>query len=161
MDKQLEKLYQDQIKNEWFSAYLYLSMAAYFESINLEGFAHWMYKQAGEEQVHGKKMFDFLIDRGVKVVLQAIPQPPADFASALEAMEKTLEHEQKVTGLINAIAEQADKVNDRPSKVFIQWFVSEQVEEEKNASRILDMLKKIPLNSSGIFQLDHRLAKRE
>jgi len=95
MDKQLEKLYQDQIKNEWYSAYLYLSMAAYFESINLEGFAHWMYKQAGEEQLHGKKMFDFLIDRGVKVVLQAIAQPPADFASAQDVMEKVLEHEQK------------------------------------------------------------------
>ena len=161
MDKQLEKLWQDQIKNEWYSSYLYLSMASYFESVNLEGFAHWMYKQAGEEQAHGKKMFDFLIDRGVKVVLQAIPQPPADFASALDVIEKTLEHEQKVTGLINAIADHGDKVNDRPSRVFIQWFISEQVEEEKNASRILDLLKKIPANSAGIFQLDHQLGKRE
>jgi ferritin len=157
MDKQLEKLYQDQIKNEWYSAYLYLSMAAYFESINLEGFAHWMYTQAKEEQEHGKKMFDFLIDRGVKVVLQGIPQPPADFASPVEIFEK----EQKVTALINGIADMADKVNDHPSKVFIQWFISEQVEEEKNASRILDLLKKIPANSAGIFQLDHQLAKRE
>jgi ferritin len=161
MDKQLEKLYQDQIKNEWYSAYLYLSMAAYFESINLEGFAHWMFTQAAEEQVHGKKMFDFLIDRGVKVVLQAIPQPPADFASAVDVLEKTYEHEQKVTALIHGIADMADKVNDHPSKVFIQWFISEQVEEEKNASRILDLLKKIPANSAGIFHLDHRLGKRE
>jgi ferritin len=161
MDKQLEKLFQDQIKNEWYSSYLYLSMAAYFESVNLEGFAHWMYKQAGEEQVHGKKMFDFLIDRGTKVVLQAIPQPPADFASAVDILEKTYEHEQKVTALINGIADMADKVNDRPAKVFIQWFISEQVEEEKNASRILDLLKKIPANSAGIFQLDHQLGKRE
>jgi len=161
MDKQLEKLIQDQIKNEWYSAYLYLSMAAYFEAANFEGFAHWMYKQAGEEQVHGKKMFDFLVDRGVKVVLQAIPQPSSDFASPLDVVEKTYEHEQKVTALINAIADQADKVNDRPTKVFIQWFVTEQVEEEKNASRILDLLKKIPPNSAGIFQLDHQLGKRE
>jgi len=161
MDKQLEKLYQDQIKNEWYSAYLYISMAAYFESINLEGFAHWMYAQAKEEQEHGKKMFDFLIDRGVKVVLQAIAQPPADFASPVEVFEKSSEHEKKVTALINGIADMADKVNDHPSKVFIQWFISEQVEEEKNASRILDLLKKIPANSAGIFQLDHQLAKRE
>lgn len=161
MDKQLEKLIQDQIKNEWYSAYLYLSMAAYFEAANFEGFAHWMYKQAGEEQVHGKKMFDFLVDRGVKVVLQAIPQPPSDFASPLDVVEKTYEHEQKVTALINGIADQADKVNDRPTKVFIQWFVAEQVEEEKNASRILDILRKIPPNSAGIFQLDHQLGKRE
>ena len=161
MDKQLEKLYQDQIRNEWYSAYLYLSMAAYFESENLDGFAHWMKKQAGEEYEHGKKMFDFLLDRGVKVVLQAIPQPPADFASALDIFEKSLEHEQKVTGMINAIADASDKVNDRPSKVFIQWFVTEQVEEEKNATKILEMLKKLKPDSAGIFQLDHQLGKRE
>ena len=88
MDKQLEKLYQDQIRNEWYSAYLYVSMAAYFQLANLDGFAHWMKKQASEEQVHGKKMFDFLLDRGMKVVLQAIPQPPADFASPLDVFEK-------------------------------------------------------------------------
>jgi len=161
MDKQLEKLFQDQVKNEWYSAYLYLSMAAYFESANFEGFAHWMYKQAGEEQVHGKKMFDFLVDRGVKVVLQAIPQPPADFASPAAVFEMSHEHEQKVTALINGIADQADKVNDHPAKVFIQWFITEQVEEEKNASRIVDLLKKIPPNSAGIYQLDHQLSKRE
>jgi ferritin len=160
MDKQLEKLYQDQIKNEWYSEFLYMSMAAWFESANLEGFAHWMYLQAAEEHTHGRKMFDFLIDRGVKVVLQAIAQPPVDFASAQDIFEKSLEHEQKVTALINGIADMADKVNDRPSKVFIQWFITEQVEEEKNASRILDMLKKIPPNSAGIFQLDHQLSKR-
>ncbi|HEY9593302.1 MAG TPA: ferritin, partial [Spirochaetia bacterium] len=96
MDKQLEKLIQEQIKNEWYSAYLYLSMAAYFETTNLEGFAHWMYKQASEEQEHGKKFFDFLLDRGVKVVLQAIPQPPADFASPEAVFEMSLEHEKKV-----------------------------------------------------------------
>jgi ferritin len=161
MDKQLEKLYQDQIKNEWYSAYFYLSMAAYFESENFEGFAHWMKKQASEEYEHGKKMFDFLLDRGVKVVLQAIPQPPADFASALEVFEKTLEHEQKVTALINGIADASDKVNDRPSKVFIQWFVTEQVEEEKNATQIVEMLKKMKPESGAIWQLDHRLGKRE
>ena len=161
MDKQLEKLIQDQIKNEWYSAYLYTSMAAWFEMENLEGFAHWMYKQAGEETEHGKKMFEFLIDRGVRIVLQAIPQPPSDFPSPLAIFEQSLEHEKKVTALINGIADQADKVNDHPTKVFIQWFITEQVEEEKNASQIVDLLKKLPPNSAGIFQLDHRLLKRE
>jgi ferritin len=161
MDKQLERLFQDQIKNEWYSAYLYLSMAAYFETTNFEGFAHWMYKQAGEEQIHGKKMFDFLLDRGIKIVLQGIPQPPAEFASPTAVFEMSYEHEQKVTALINGIADQAEKVNDHPAKVFIQWFITEQVEEEKNASRILDLLKKIPPNSAGIYQLDHQLGKRE
>jgi ferritin len=144
MDKQLEKLIQDQIKNEWYSAYLYLAMAAWLE-----------------EQAHGRKMFDFLVDRGVKVVLQAIPQPPADFASPTDVFEKTAEHEQKVTALINGIADQAEKANDHPAKVFIQWFITEQVEEEKNASRILDLLKKIPPSSGAIYQLDHQLGKRE
>src|SRR5208337_5211065 len=109
MDKQLEKLIQDQVRNEWYSAYLYLSMAAYFESANFDGFAAWMYKQAGEEQVHGKKMFDFLIDLGIKVTLQAIPQPPAAFQSPQDVFEKSLDHEKKVTALINGIADQADK----------------------------------------------------
>ncbi|MGD0724913.1 MAG: ferritin [Spirochaetia bacterium] len=161
MDKQLEKLIQDQIKNEWYSAYLYTSMAAWCESENLEGFAHWMYKQAEEETEHGKKMFEFLIDRGVKIVLQAIPQPPSDFPSPQAIFEQSLEHEKKVTALIYGIADQADKVNDHPTKVFIQWFITEQVEEEKNASQILDLLRKIPANSAAIFQLDHRLMKRE
>jgi ferritin len=161
MDKKLQDLYQDQIRNEWYSAYLYMSMAAYFESANLDGFAHWMEKQAGEEYRHGKKMFDFLNDRGVKVVLQVIPQPPAEFVSPLDVFEKALEHEKKVTGLIHAIADQSEKANDHPSKVFIQWFITEQVEEEKNAVKIVETLKKIRPDSSGIFQLDHRLGKRE
>jgi ferritin len=161
MDKQLEKLFQEQIRNEWYSAYLYLSMAAYFESTNLQGFAHWMYKHAGEEQVHGKKMFDFLVDRGARVILQAVSQPPSDFASPMDVAEKTLQHEQRVTGLINALADQADAVNDRPAKVFLQWFITEQVEEEKNAGRVLDLLKKIPPTSGAIYQVDHQLGKRE
>ncbi len=160
MDKQLEKALQDQIKNEWYSAYLYLSMAAWCQGKNLEGFAHWMNKQAGEEQVHGRKIFDFLLDRGVKVVLQPIPQPPADFQSPLDVFEKSLEHEKKVTGLIHGIADMAEKVNDHPTKVFIQWFVTEQVEEEKNASHYVEILRQIPEGSSGIFQVDHRLSKR-
>jgi ferritin len=161
MDKKLIDLYQDQIKNEYYSAYMYLSMASYFESTTLDGFAHWMKVQAGEEQTHGNKMFDFLQDRGVRVILQAIPQPPSDFSSPADVFEKTLAHEKHVTSLIHAIADQSDKSNDHPSKVFIQWFVTEQVEEEKNPTRILDILKRIPANSAGIFQLDHQLGKRE
>ncbi len=161
MDAQLEKLLQDQIRNEWYSAYLYLSMAVWAEMMNLEGFANWMKKQAGEEQVHGQKMFDFLIDRGVKVVLQGIPQPPSDFASPLDVFQKSLEHEKKVTTMIHAIADMAEKVNDHPTKVFIQWFVTEQIEEEKNASHYTELLKRVPADSGGIFQIDHQLSKRE
>jgi len=161
MDAQLEKLLQDQVRNEWYSAYLYLSMAVWAEMMNLEGFAHWMKKQAGEEQVHGQKIFDFLIDRGVKVVLQAIPQPPSDFASPLDLFQKSLEHEKKVTAMIHAIADMAEKVNDHPTKVFIQWFVTEQIEEEKNASHYTELLKRVPADSGGVFQIDHQLSKRD
>jgi ferritin len=161
MDSRLQDLIQEQIGHEYYSSYLYLQMASYFESVNLEGFAKWMKVQAREEREHGDKMYEFLQDRGVRVILRAIPQPPSGYASAQDAFEKTLEHEQKVTSLIDGIADLADKVNDRPTKVFIQWFVTEQVEEEKNATRILDLLKKIKPDSGAIFQLDHRLGKRE
>jgi len=161
MDSKLQDLIQEQIGHEYYSSYLYLQMASYFESVNLEGFSKWMKVQTREEREHGDKMYGFLQDRGVRVILKAIPQPPSGYASAQDVFEKTLEHEQKVTSLINAIADQADKVNDRPTKVFIQWFVTEQVEEEKNATRILELLKKIKPDSGAIFQLDHRLGKRE
>jgi len=161
MDKKLADLIQDQIKNEYYSSYLYLSMASYFEATNLDGFAHWMKVQAREENEHAVKMCDFLQDRGVRVILQAIPQPPSDFATPADAFEKTLAHEKHVTSLINGIADQADKANDHPGKVFIQWFVTEQVEEEKNATKILDLLKKFPAGSGAIYQLDHQLSKRE
>jgi len=161
MDSKLQDLIQEQIGHEYYSSYLYLQMASYFESVNLDGFAQWMKVQVREEREHGDKMYEFLQDRGVRVILRAIPQPPSDFSSPLDVFEKTYEHERKVTSLINAIADQADKVNDRPTKVFIQWFITEQVEEEKNDTRIIELLKKIKPDSGAIFQLDHQLGKRE
>ena len=136
-------------------------MAAYFESINLGGFAAWMYKQAGEEQAHGKKMFDFLIDRGVKVVLLAIGQAARGFRVRRGRRSRRPSNMSRKSPLSSmALPTWRTRSNDRPTKVFIQWFITEQVEEEKNASRILDLLKKIPPNSAGIFQLDHQLGKR-
>jgi len=110
MDSKLQDLIQEQIGHEYYSSYLYLQMAAYFESENLDGFARWMKVQTREEREHGDKMFAFLQDRGVRVILRALPQPPSGFASALDVFEKTLEHERKVTSLINGIADYADKV---------------------------------------------------
>jgi ferritin len=161
MDSKLQELIQEQIGHEYYSSYLYLQMAAHFESENLEGFAQWMKVQTREEREHGDKMFAFLQDRGVRVILRALPQPPSGFTTPLDVFEKTLEHERKVTSLIHGIADYADKVNDRPTKVLIQWFVTEQVEEEKNATKILELLKKIKPDSGAIFQLDHQLGKRE
>ncbi|MFH1876862.1 MAG: ferritin [Candidatus Omnitrophota bacterium] len=161
MDKKLQKAFNDQIKNEFYSAYLYLSMAAYFESLNLEGFAHWMKVQVKEEQSHGMKMFDFLHDRGEKVVLQPIGQPTVDFSSPQEVFDETLAHEQKVTALINALHETAEKANDKAACIFLQWFITEQVEEEKNATKIIELLKCVKPESAGMIMLDHQMAKRE
>ncbi|MFA5101185.1 MAG: ferritin, partial [Candidatus Omnitrophota bacterium] len=111
MDKKLKNAINDQIKNELYSGYLYLSMAAYFEARNLAGFGHWMKVQAKEEQGHAMKMFNFLVDRGVQVVLQAIPQPPADFSSPQAVFEQTLEHEKKVTALIEKLCDLSEETD--------------------------------------------------
>jgi ferritin len=150
----------EQITHELYSAYLYLSMSAYFEAENLPGFAHWMRVQATEEQEHAMKFYDHILDRGSKVVLQAIPEPPVDFTSPQNVFKQSYEHEQKVTGLINSIYNVAITEKDHASQIFLQWFITEQVEEEKNASYILDVLNKIGSSVGGLYQLDHRLGKR-
>lgn len=151
----------NQIKHELYSAYLYLSMAAWFENENLPGFASWMYVQAGEEQGHAMKFFHHIIDRGGKVSLQAIDMPPVDFGSPAEVFKMSYEHEQKVTGLINAIYQTALAEKDTAGQVFLHWFIDEQVEEEKNASQILDMLNKSGGSMGVLYQLDHALGKRK
>ncbi|MFZ2095810.1 MAG: ferritin [Anaerolineales bacterium] len=150
----------EQIMHELYSAYFYLSMSAYFESENLPGFATWMRIQATEEQEHAMKFYNYILDRGGKVVLQAISQPPVDFASPQDIFKQTYEHEQKVTALINNIYNVATAEKDVASQIFLQWFINEQVEEEKNASQILDTLTKISSSVGGLYQLDHLLGKR-
>lgn len=149
-----------QVGHEMASAYLYLSMAAYFESINLPGFSKWMRVQFQEEQIHAMKFFDFIIDRGGTVELPAIAQPQVHFASPQEAFQMTYDHEQKVTQLIMDIYNTATAEKDVASQIFLQWFINEQIEEEKSASDILDILKKIGPSVGSLYQLDHRLGKR-
>jgi len=160
MKKELQDAINKQINNELYSAYLYLSMAAYFESINLAGFAHWMKVQHGEETAHAMKFFEFLNDRGAKVVLDAIAKPQTNFASPKAVFEMSLEHEQKVTGMINKLYDLAKKVNDTAAEVLLHWYITEQVEEEKNAAVILEKLKIVKPESAGMLMLDHQLAKR-
>jgi len=150
-----------QIQEELYSAYLYLSMVAHFEAANLPGFAHWMRLQAEEEREHAMKFFDQIIDRGGKVTLLAIDKPAADFGTPLSVFEQTLAHEQHVTARIHKLYDIAVADKDYASQVFLNWFVSEQVEEEKNASGILETLKLIGEKSNAIYQLDHQLGKRE
>ncbi len=151
----------EQIKNELYSAYLYLSMAAHFESKTLSGFANWLRIQAQEELGHAMKFFDFIIERGGTVALKAIDQPPSSWNSNLEAFEQVLAHEQKVTKNIHDLYELALKEKDYPSQVMLQWFIEEQVEEEKNATEIIEKLKMIEAHGTAVLMLDHELGKRE
>lgn len=162
MDKKLHKAMDEQIKNELYSAYLYLSMAAYCESENLPGFSHWLKVQAKEETTHAMKIFEFLNDRGARVTLQAIPQPPIDFSSPKDIFEKALDHEKKVTAMINNLYAVAADVKDTATGVFLHWFINEQVEEEKQAALILETIKMVHGDSgAALIMLDRELAKRE
>ena len=161
MDKKLEDAINKQINNEIYSAYLYLSMAAYFESTNLEGFSKWMKIQAKEEMSHAMKFFEFLNDRGEKVILEQIAQPPAKFASPEDVFKKSLSHEKKVTSLINKLYDLANKLKDTSASIMLQWFITEQVEEEKNASLVLEKLKLVSSSSPALLMLNAELGKRE
>jgi ferritin len=160
LSKVVQDTINDQIKNELYSAYLYLSMSAYFEGANLPGCAHWMRVQSQEEVSHAMKFFEFVFDRGGRVMLQAIDQPPVDFKSPLDIFQQGLQHEQKVTAMINHIYELAVKENDYATQTFVQWFITEQVEEEKNATQIVDQLKAVGDQPAALFMLDGHLGKR-
>ncbi len=161
LSKNLAGEMNTQIKLELYSGYLYLSMAAYFEAMNLSGFAHWMKKQALEEQEHAMKFYDYLNDRGDRVLLQAIEQPPAEFDSPLAIFEQSLEHEKSVTARINLLYSIAVKDNDYASQSFLNWFVDEQVEEEKNVSEIVEWLKMSGNSPHAVFMINNQLAQRE
>ncbi len=150
----------NQIMHELYSAYFYLSMSAHCQAANLPSMAAWLNVQAQEEQGHAMKFYQYILDRGGKVSLQAIAQPPVDFASPVAIFQQVYEHEQKVTALINAIYDVAVAQKDVASQIFLQWFITEQVEEEKNASEILDTLNKIGASVGSRYQLDHNLGKR-
>jgi ferritin len=160
LSKTLQDAMNEQIKNELYSAYLYLSMSAYCEAANLPGFAHWMRMQAQEEEAHAMKFYQFIHDRGGRVVLQAIDQPPVEFPSPLAVFEQTLEHEQKVTAMIHDLYTLAVEEKDYASQAFLQWFVTEQVEEEDSASQILETLKMIGDKGHALLMLDRELGSR-
>ena len=158
--KAIQEAMNDQINKELYSAYLYLSMAAYFEDKNLPGFAHWMRVQESEEREHAMKFYDFIIERGGRVLLKAIDQPKTEWTSTLEVAEEVAAHEAKVTASIYALYETALKEKDYPAQVMLQWFITEQVEEEKNAAEIVANLKLIEKGGTAVFVLDHQLGKR-
>lgn len=156
----MQSAINEQIKHELYSAYLYLAMSAYFESINLPGSAKWMRTQHGEEQTHAMKLFDFVNDRGGRVELKAIDQPPVEFASPLAVWEMVLEHERRVTGLIHKLYEQAVKENDYAAQAMLTWFITEQVEEEKNATLMLERFRQAGNNAATLLLFDGHFTSR-
>jgi ferritin len=157
----VEKAINEQINAELYSAYLYLSMASYFESQNLKGFAHWMQVQAKEEMSHAMKMYGFVFERGGKVALKAIEQPPSSWKSALNVFENVYEHEQKVTDLISKLVDVARSENDVASENFLMWFIDEQVEEEAHSSQAVEKLKMIGDARQALYMLDREMGARE
>ncbi len=158
-EKMLQKLNQ-QVEKEFFSAYLYLSMEAYLRSINLDGFANWFQVQLQEERYHAMAFYNYIDKVNGKIELGAIEQPRHDFSSPLEIFELGLEHEQYVTKLIYDLMDLAIETKDHTTQIFLQWFITEQAEEEENMTRIINRLKLINADSAGLFMLDTELAQR-
>jgi ferritin len=161
LSKKIEEALNDQINAEIYSSYLYLSMSAYFASKSLNGFANWMRQQVQEELFHAMKMYDFVNERGGRVILKSIDQPQTEWASTRAVFDHVLAHEQKVTGLINNLVDMALDNRDHASHIFLQWFVSEQVEEEATAGEIVDKLRLIGGDANGLFMLDRELGQRQ
>jgi ferritin len=156
----IENALNEQIDNEMSSAHLYLSMAAHFEHEKLPGFAQWLKLQSREEFSHGIRLFDYIIDRGGRVVLGGIDAPPATFGGPLEVFEQILEHERRVTKSIHQLYELSLQERDYPTQTHLHWFINEQVEEEKTAEEMVDKLKSIEGHSHLLFLLDRELGSR-
>ena len=160
LGKRMQDAINEQINAELYSAYLYLSMAAYTEAANLPGFAHWMRAQANEEVEHALKLFKYVGERGGRVVLTAIEQPQVEWTSPLHVFEHTLEHERKVTSLIHGLYEVALAEKDYASQMLLHWYIEEQVEEESNAEQIVAALKMAGEKPQGLLIVDQQLASR-
>jgi ferritin len=156
----MQNAFNEQLNAEAYSGYLYLSMAAHFESVGLTGCAQWMYMQAREEFYHSSKFYNYITERGGRVTLKAIDAPPSNWASPLAVFQDAFHHEQKVTSLINNLVNLADDEKDHASKIFLQWFVTEQVEEEASVDAVVQKLKLLGDHGPGVFMLDKELGAR-
>jgi ferritin len=161
ISKKMQDAFVDQINEELFSSYLYMSMAAWFESRNLRGMAQWMRVQAGEEHGHAMKFFDEIVERGGRVKLAEIKAPQFEWKTPIEAFQAALSHEQHITKRINDLTDMAIKEKDHASEIFLQWFVKEQVEEEANADEIVHKFGFIGEAGHGLYMLDKELGARK
>ena len=160
MDERVEAAMNRQIQAELASAYLYLSMSAHFASEGLSGFAHWMRQQSEEEKDHAMRFFDHVVDRGGRVALEAIDQPPTKFGTPLEIFEQVLEHEREVTAAIHALYELVAEAKDHASQPLLLGFITEQIEEEKTATELVEQIGLVGAEKAQLLFLDRELAKR-
>lgn len=160
INEKMQNAFNDQINKELYSEYLYLSMKAYFERLNLKGFVNWFSVQVQEEHAHAMGMFDYVHERGGEVELEAIAKPETDWASPLACFEQVLEHEEFVTSRINALMDVAEEIKDRAALSFLNWYLKEQVEEEASVGGVLATLKLIGDDKKALLMLDKELAAR-
>lgn len=160
LNKNIDAAFNEQINKEFFSSYLYLSMASDLEEKNLKGFAHWMKIQAEEELLHALKLFDYIHERAGRVILEAVKKPPSHWKTPIDIFENAYNHEVGITKSINALLELSEKEKDPASSAFLQWYIEEQVEEEANALEVLNKLKLIKDSSSALYMLDNELGSR-
>lgn len=160
ISKTMQDALNAQINVEQYSAQLYLAMGAHCETLSFRGFAHWLRIQAGEETAHAVKLIDFLVDRGGRLELQPVQAPPRDFGGVIQVFEQVLAHEQGITGKIEGLFERARAEKDHASEITLQWYVTEQVEEESNVGQIVAQLHAVGDKGGGIWYLDSRMGKR-
>ncbi|MBN2360041.1 MAG: ferritin [Deltaproteobacteria bacterium] len=156
----MEAALNQQINAEYYSSYLYLSMAAYFESLSLPGCANWMRVQAQEELMHALKFFDFVAERGGRIALTAIEAPETEWKSPLDCFQAVYKHEQHVTSLIHGLVDLARELRDHPADNLLQWFVAEQVEEEASADKVVQDLRRAGDSAQLLMMIDRELAQR-
>lgn len=161
LSQKMEENLNKQINAEMYSAYLYLAMSSYFEEQNLPGFANWLYIQAQEEMTHAMKIYRYINDRGGKVTLYPIDGPPDSWENPIQVAEEVFAHEQKVTEMIYKLVNMAKEEKDHSTDIMLQWFVSEQVEEEKNADELVRQLKIVNGEGQGLLMLDRELGQRQ
>ncbi len=160
ISEKMQAALNEQVNKEFYSAYMYLAMSAYCNTLGLPGFAHWMRMQYEEENMHVTKMYDYILDQGGQVELLAIEKPAKEYGSPLNVFEKTLEHEQYVTSLIHKLMDLALEERDYATQTFLQWYVTEQVEEEANVNDVLAPLRMVGDDKGGLMMIDQQLASR-
>ena len=160
LNPKIEKAINDQINAEIYSAYLYYSMAAYFENMSLKGFSHWLRVQALEELTHVQKFYGYVFERGGRIEMQAVEAPQAEWESPLAVFQNVYEHEAEVSAMVNTLLDLSIAESDHATSNFLQWFVAEQVEEEASADEVVQRLKLVEKTDGGLFLLDQEMDKR-